>query len=86
MIRNTQMKMTYGEYSVYSEPFSVTPPPSPEALNHIQDELNKFFVDKVDIPIGAEIECEFIEATMATVFHSSFKTVVHNITPNKEND
>ncbi|MFI0143844.1 hypothetical protein [Streptomyces globisporus] len=74
-MRNTQMKMTYGKHSVYSEPFSVEPPPSPEVLNNIQDELNKWFVEKVDIPIGAEIECEFVEATMATGMWGFFKTV-----------
>lgn len=78
---NTQMKMTYGRFSVYSEPFSVTPPPSPEVLDNIETELNKRFASQTDIPIGAEIECEFIEATMATGMYGLFKTLVEDITP-----
>ncbi|MEW2425013.1 hypothetical protein AB0911_31260 [Streptomyces nigra] len=71
--------MTYGEYSVYSEPFSVEPPPSPEVLNQIQDELNERFARQAQIPLGAEIVCEFVTATMGTGMHGFFKTLVHNI-------
>lgn len=80
MSRNTQLKMTYGKFSVYSEPFSVEPPPSPEVLNEIQDKLNERFASQAQIPIGAEIVCEFVNATPGTAMCGFFGSLVTDAT------
>lgn len=64
MARDTQLKMTYGRYTVYSEPFDQSV--SDEVMQHIQDELNKRFAIQAQIPLGAEIDCEFVQATQMT--------------------
>ncbi|MEU6616706.1 hypothetical protein [Streptomyces parvus] len=83
-MRDTQMKMTYGRFSVYSEPFSSEPPPSQEVLDAIGADLNERFAIQAQIPIGAEIICEYVEATVATGMHGFFKTLVEDATPSKE--
>lgn len=84
MARDTQLKMTYGRFSVYSEPFDNSA--SDEVMEHIQDELNKRFVQQTHIPLGAEIVCEFIESSMMTGMFGFFGSLIEDATPDKENN
>ncbi|MFM9627331.1 hypothetical protein ACKI10_06885 [Streptomyces galilaeus] len=84
MTRNTQLKMTYGRFSVYSEPFDDSA--SDEVVQHIQEELNKRFAIQAQIPIGGIIDAEFIEATMHTGMYGFFGSLVQDATTNKENN
>lgn len=78
---STQLKMTYGKFSVYSEPFDDSA--SDEVVQHIQEELNKRFAIQAQIPIGGIIDAEFIEANMHTGMYGFMKTLVEDVTPEK---